>query len=50
MEQLYAFFNNKLKETPLSFHRYKYGEIKWDTRFFGLVGPRGVGKSTMLLQ
>ncbi len=50
MEQLYEFFNKKLKETPVAFHRYKYGEIKWNARFFGIVGPRGVGKSTMLLQ
>ena len=50
MEQLYEFFNKKLKETPLFFHRYKFSEIKWNGRFFGLVGPRGVGKSTMLLQ
>lgn len=50
MEQLYEFFNKKLKETPIVFHRYKYGEIKWNARFFGVVGPRGVGKSTMLLQ
>lgn len=50
MEQLYEFFNKKLKETPLSFRRYKYNDIKWNGRFFGIVGPRGVGKSTMLLQ
>lgn len=50
MEQLYEFFNRRLKETPLDFFRYKYDEIKWNGRFFGLVGPRGVGKSTMLLQ
>ena len=50
MEKLYEFFNRKLKDTPLDFIRYKYDEIKWNGRFFGLVGPRGVGKSTMLLQ
>lgn len=50
MEQLYEFFNKKLNETSLDFHRYKYSEIKWNGRSFGLVGPRGVGKSTMLLQ
>ena len=50
MEKLYEFFNKKLKETPLDFLRYKYEEIKWEGRFFGLVGPRGVGKSTLLLQ
>ena len=30
--------------------RYKYSEIAWKGHAFGLVGPRGVGKSTMLLQ
>lgn len=50
MEKLFEFFNKKIQETPLSFRRYKYAEIKWEARSFGLVGPRGVGKSTMLLQ
>ena len=50
MEQLYEFFNRKLKSTPTDFLRYRYYQIKWNGRAFGLVGPRGVGKSTMLLQ
>lgn len=50
MEQLYEFFNRKLKSAPTDFLRYKYDRIKWDGRAFGIVGPRGVGKSTMLLQ
>lgn len=50
MEQLFELFNRKLRETPLDLIRYKYHEIKWDGRALGLVGPRGVGKSTMLLQ
>ena len=50
MEQLYEFFNRKLKGTPTNFLRYRYHQIKWNGRAFGLVGPRGVGKSTMLLQ
>ena len=50
MEQLYEFFNRKLKSTPTDFFRYRYHQIKWNGRAFGLVGPRGVGKSTMLLQ
>ena len=50
MEQLYEFFTRKLKSTPTDFLRYKYSQIKWQGRFWGLVGPRGVGKSTMLLQ
>lgn len=50
MEQLYEYFTRKLKETSTDFLRYKYPFIKWDVKAFGLVGPRGVGKSTMLLQ
>lgn len=40
----------QLKRTPLNFVRYKYSEVNWDSRLVGIVGPRGVGKSTMLLQ
>ena len=50
MERLYEFFNRKLKSTPTDFLRYKYDRIKRDGRAFGIVGPRGVGKSTMILQ
>ena len=39
-----------LKRTPLDFIRYKYDEINWNGRLVGIVGPRGVGKSTMVLQ
>lgn len=50
MEKLYELFYMKLKNIPVEFLRYKYNQIKWESRAFGLVGPRGVGKSTMLLQ
>ena len=50
MERLQSFYRQKLKETPLEFFRYMYDEIKWQGRMLGLVGPRGIGKSTMLLQ
>lgn len=50
MERLYEFFNRKLSQTPVEFVRYRYHQIKWEARSFGIVGPRGVGKSTMILQ
>lgn len=40
----------QLKQTTSTFHRYMYSQINWESRMFGLVGPRGVGKSTMILQ
>ena len=48
MEQLFEYFKRKLHDTPTDLIRYKYEEIEWGGHAFGLVGPRGVGKSTML--
>jgi predicted AAA+ superfamily ATPase len=39
-----------LGQITSTFHRYMYGQISWDARMFGLVGPRGIGKTTMILQ
>ncbi len=50
MEQLFENFKRKLRDTPTDLIRYKYRHIAWQGHAFGLVGPRGVGKSTMLLQ
>lgn len=40
----------QLEQVSSTFHRYMYGQVSWEARMFGLVGPRGVGKSTMILQ
>lgn len=50
MEQLFDAYRQLLKGTPTEFVRYLYSQIKWNGRMLGLVGPRGVGKTTMLLQ
>lgn len=47
---LYAYMEEMLRRIPTSFYRYMYGKIDWSSRMIGLVGPRGVGKSTMILQ
>ena len=47
---LIEFMENQLKQTTSTFHRYMYDQVSWQSRMFGLVGPRGVGKSTMILQ
>ncbi|MBO7646147.1 MAG: AAA family ATPase, partial [Prevotella sp.] len=47
---LIEFMESQLKLTTSTFHRYMYDKISWESRMFGLVGPRGVGKSTMILQ
>ena len=50
MENLTRVFKKLLKETNTDFHRYLYKEINWDNRIVGIRGPRGVGKTTMMLQ
>lgn len=48
--RLYEYMHEQLRMTPKEFTRYKYHEIDWASRLVGIVGPRGVGKSTMVLQ
>ena len=39
-----------LARTTTVFKRYMYDKVAWESRMAGLVGPRGAGKTTMLLQ
>lgn len=50
MDKLYEYMRRQLAGTPQSFHRYLYASINWESRMLGLVGPRGVGKTTLFLQ
>lgn len=46
----YSYMDALLSRTPTTFIRYKYNDIDWKARLIAIVGPRGVGKSTMMLQ
>lgn len=50
MRTLYQKFETLLQHTPTEFKRYLYDKISWDSRMIGIIGPRGVGKTTMILQ
>lgn len=50
MEKLQASFDAMLRTAPSTFHRYMFHQINWNNRLLGLVGPRGVGKTTLMLQ
>lgn len=50
MESLYQFMQKQLDATESQFVRYKYDAIHWKNRMLALVGPRGVGKTTLFLQ
>ena len=50
MEKLYELFYAKLDETPTSFLRYLHHRINWNNRMIAILGERGVGKTTLILQ
>lgn len=50
MDKLFEHFYKLLRELNTDFHRYIYSRINWNSRMIGLTGPRGVGKTTLVLQ
>lgn len=50
MEQLFQIYTDILKRTDTTFVRYLHDKINWLSRLIVIVGARGVGKTTMLLQ
>ena len=47
---LTEFMKEQLNLVSTGFKRYMYNKLPWEARLVGLMGPRGVGKSTMVLQ
>jgi len=50
MQQLFSIFYQQLNRVSTDFKRYLYSEIHWQNRLIAIVGSRGTGKTTMLLQ
>lgn len=50
LEGLFRNYRRKVKNTPTSFHRYLYSHINWNSMVIGIKGPKGVGKTTLMLQ
>lgn len=50
MRTLYQKFEILLNNTTTDFKRYLYDEVSWESKMIGIIGPRGVGKTTMILQ
>lgn len=50
LEELFFIHKNTVESTPLDFKRYLYDQIDWDSQAVCVMGPRGVGKTTLLLQ
>jgi hypothetical protein len=50
MEKLIDAHHRLLEVTDLGFKRYLYGQINWQHRLIAILGARGTGKTTLMLQ
>ncbi len=50
MRTLYQKYETLLQNTTTDFKRYLYEKVSWNSRMIGIIGARGVGKTTMILQ
>ncbi|RRO11776.1 ATP-binding protein [Flavobacteriaceae bacterium 14752] len=50
MQSLFEYSNQLINRVDTTFIRYLYNEINWQNRLIGIIGPRGVGKTTLVLQ
>ena len=50
MEELYTTYRLLHDRTPLDIQRFLHGRINWKSRLVAILGARGVGKSTLMLQ
>jgi len=50
MDVLYSFHDSMIKQVSNKFYRFLYDKINWDQRLIAIKGPRGAGKTTIMLQ
>jgi predicted AAA+ superfamily ATPase len=50
LEELFFIHKKTIEDTPVDFKRYLYAKIDWSSSAICVMGPRGVGKTTLLLQ
>ena len=50
IDKIYQISDDLVDGVELGFKRYLYSQIDWDSRVICIKGPRGVGKTTMMLQ
>ena len=50
LDKIYEISERRMANTTVSFHRYLCDRIDWTPRLVSVLGPRGTGKTTLLLQ
>ena len=50
MEEIFAYSNAIIEQVSLDFKRYLFKLVNWDSRLIEILGSRGVGKTSLMLQ
>ena len=50
MERIFTYSNKIIENVKTDFYRYLYLKINWGVRLIEIIGARGVGKTTLMLQ
>lgn len=50
IQEIFTYSNSLINKVSLDFKRYLYNEINWESRLIEVLGSRGVGKTTLMLQ
>lgn len=50
LDSLQMIFGRLIAETRMIHHRFLYHHVNMNNRLTGIIGPRGVGKTTLMLQ
>jgi predicted AAA+ superfamily ATPase len=50
MNDIFEYSNSFIKKAKLDFKRYLFPRINWNSRLIEILGARGVGKTTLMLQ
>jgi uncharacterized protein len=50
MQEIFAYSNLLIENVTLEFKRYLFREVNWKSRLIEILGNRGAGKTTLMLQ
>jgi len=50
IQEIFNYSNSLIRKVSLDFKRYLYDQINWESRLIEILGSRGVGKTTLMLQ
>lgn len=50
IQEIFSYSDRQISGVKTAFTRYLYNQINWDSRLIEILGTRGVGKTTLMLQ